>query len=189
MYDGTVLELDQDGDVRVPKAGGLSVGGVDVTTETFVTGLTNTLDSTVSQLVTSSSSHNQRLGTIENAGYATQSSLSIYATTSSLGTTNDTVGGINTRLNTLETAGYVTSAGLGGYNFATQGLRGWEFCTICQFFAHFSNLRNFPKVPSFRSETPVKSVFPRNAKKRPTIAKPTKHETLPKRDANVLKFP
>ena len=119
VYSGNVLELEDDGDVRVPKAGGLSVGGVDVATETFVTGITNTLDSTVSQLVTSSSSHNQRITTIEDAGYVTQSGLSIYATASSLGTTNDTVGGINTRVNTLENAGYITTPALQAYNYIT----------------------------------------------------------------------
>ena len=43
--------------------------------------------------------------------------------------------------------------------------------------------------PLAQSQTPVKIVFCRNAKKRPKIAKHTKHETLPKRDANFLKFP
>ena len=51
----------------------------------------------------------------------TQSALSIYTTTSSLGNTNDTVGGINTRVNTLETAGYITTPALQAYSYATTG--------------------------------------------------------------------
>jgi len=72
LYDGDVLQCLADGDVKIPKAGGLSVGGVDVATETYVTNITNVLDASVSQLVTSSSNHNQRLITIEDSGYVTQ---------------------------------------------------------------------------------------------------------------------
>jgi hypothetical protein len=111
----------QNGDINVVKAGGLSVNDVDVATETYVTTITDGLDTSVSQLATASTNHGGRITDIEDAGYVTQSALSVYATASSLGTTNDTVGGINTRVNTLENAGYVTSSGLSGYNFATQG--------------------------------------------------------------------
>jgi hypothetical protein len=38
------------------------------------------------------------------------------------------------------------------------GLRGWEFCTICQFFAHFSTFTKIPQVPSFQAHSPVKTV-------------------------------
>jgi hypothetical protein len=70
------------------------------------------------------------------------------------------------------------------------GLRGWEFCTICPFFANFSYFRNIPKVPSFQSQINSReNCFCRNAKNRPKIAKPTKHRTLPNRYANFLKFP
>jgi len=116
-----VIECDADGNVRIPKTGGLSVGGVDVATENFVTLITDNLDTSVSQLVTASTNHRQRLTSIEGAGYATTSQLSTYATATSLGDTNDMVGGINTRVNSLETAGYVTSAGLSWYDFATEG--------------------------------------------------------------------
>jgi hypothetical protein len=116
-----VIECDADGNVRIPKTGGLSVGGVDVATENFVTLITDNLDTSVSQLVTASTNHGQRLTSIEGAGYATTSQLSTYATATSLGDTNDTVGGINTRVDSLQTAGYVTSAGMSGYDFATEG--------------------------------------------------------------------
>jgi len=29
------------------------------------------------------------------------------------------------------------------FHLPVRGLRGWEFCSICPFFAHFSNFRNF----------------------------------------------
>ena len=48
------------------------------------------------------------------------------------------------------------------------GLRGWEFCTISQFFAHFSTFTKISQVPSFQSHSPVKTVFrqnPKNARK------------------------
>jgi hypothetical protein len=123
IYDGNVIEFDQDGDVNIPKVGGLKINGNEVPTKSYTdtTFAAISVEQSVSDLSTTSSSHGLRLTSIEDAGYATTSQLSIYATTSSLGTTNDTVGGINTRVNTLENAGYVTSAGLGGYNFATQG--------------------------------------------------------------------
>ena len=44
------------------------------------------------------------------------------------------------------------------------GLRGWEFCTICHFFAKFSTFTKIPQVPSFQSQTPVKTVFPETPK-------------------------
>jgi hypothetical protein len=71
-----------------------------------------------------------------------------------------------------------------------QGLRGWEFCTICQFFANFFNFTKIHQVPSFQSQTPVKTVFaetPKNARNK--IAKHTKHEPLPTRYANFPEFP
>jgi len=127
LYDGNVIEFDQDGDVNVVKVGGLKINGNEVATKSYTDDTFATLDQTDSYGITlnehsgSISDHETRLTTIEDANYATTSELSLYATASSLGTTNDTVGGINTRVNILETAGYVTSAGLGGYNFATQG--------------------------------------------------------------------
>jgi len=123
LYDGNVIEFDQDGDVNIPKVGGLKVNGNEVATKSYTdtTFAAISVEQSVSDLSTTSSSHGQRLTTIEGAGYATTSQLSTYATASSLGTTNTTVGGINTRVNTLENAGYVTSAGLSGYNFATEG--------------------------------------------------------------------
>jgi len=123
LYNGTVLEFDQDGDINCVKVGGLKVNGNEVATKSYTdtTFATIGVEQSVSDLSTASSSHGQRLAVIENAGYATTSQLSTYATASSLGDTNTTVGGINNRVNTLETSGFVTSAGLGGYNFATQG--------------------------------------------------------------------
>jgi len=121
LYNGNVLELKEDADVNIPKVGGLKINNEEVATQNFVTGIRDNLDSTVSQLVTSSSNHNQRLTTIEDSGYVTQSALSIYATSSSLGNTNDTVGGINTRVNTLENAGYITTPALQAYSYATTG--------------------------------------------------------------------
>jgi len=57
-------------------------------------------------------------------------------------------------------------------------------------FRQFFHFQKVPQVPSFQAHySPVKTVFCQNAKKRPKIAKPTKHEPLPKRDANFLKFP
>ncbi len=123
MYDGNVIEFDQDGDVNVVKVGGLKINNAEVVTKSYTdtTFAAIGVEASVSQLSTTSTNHGQRITTIEGAGYATTSQLSLYATASSLGTTNDTVGGINTRVNTLENSGFVTSAGLGGYNYATQG--------------------------------------------------------------------
>jgi len=121
LYDGAVLECNQNGDIRIPKVGGLSVGGVDVATETYGTTITDGPDTSVSQLASASTDHGIRLTTIEGVGYATTSQLSTYATASSIGTTNTNVSGIDTRVGTLENAGYVTSSGLNGYGFATQG--------------------------------------------------------------------
>jgi hypothetical protein len=48
------------------------------------------------------------------------------------------------------------------------GLRGWEFCTICPFFANFFTFTKIPQVPSFQAHSPVKTVFaetPKNAPK------------------------
>ena len=36
LYDGNVLEFDQDGDINVVKEGGLSINDVDVATETVL---------------------------------------------------------------------------------------------------------------------------------------------------------
>ena len=44
------------------------------------------------------------------------------------------------------------------------GLRGWEFCTICPFFAHFSTFTKISQVPSFQAHSPVKTIFRQNAK-------------------------
>ena len=44
------------------------------------------------------------------------------------------------------------------------GLRGWEFCTICPFFANFSSFTKISQVPSFQAHSPVKTVFRQNAK-------------------------
>jgi hypothetical protein len=49
-----------------------------------------------------------------------------------------------------------------------RGLRGWEFCTICPFFANFSTFTKISQVPSFQAQhSPVKTVFRQNPKKRP----------------------
>ena len=45
-----------------------------------------------------------------------------------------------------------------------RGLRGWEFCTISPFFAHFPTFTKIPQVPSFQAHSPVKTVFAKNAK-------------------------
>jgi hypothetical protein len=52
---------------------------------------------------------------------------------------------------------------------------------FCPFFADFSTFTKIPQVPSFQAHSPVKTVIRQNAKKRPKIAKHTKHEPLPKR--------
>ncbi len=123
LYNGNVIEFEQDGDVNVVKAGGLKINNAEVATKSYTdaTFAAIGVEASVSQLATTSTDHGTRITTIEGAGYATTTQLSLYATASSLGDTNTTVGGINTRVNTLENAGYVTSAGLGGYNYATQG--------------------------------------------------------------------
>jgi len=115
LYNGNVIEFDADGDVMVNKAGGLKVGGVDVATETFVTDIADTFDNSVSQLVTASTGHGSRITAIEDAGYATQSSLSIYATATSLGTTNTNLSGVGDRVTTLGDAGYITTPALQAY--------------------------------------------------------------------------
>ena len=63
-------------------------------------------------------------------------------------------------------------------------LRGWEFAP----FANFSlfNLRNFPKVSIISVPNSRENCF---LPKRPKIAKPTKHRTLPKQDAIFIDFP
>ena len=123
VYSGNVLELEDDGDVNIPKVSGLKVAGNEVATKSYTdtTFAAISVEQSVSDLSTTSSGHGQRLAAIEGANYATTSELSTYATASSLGNTNTTVGGINTRVNSLENSGFVTSAGLGGYNFATEG--------------------------------------------------------------------
>jgi hypothetical protein len=42
------------------------------------------------------------------------------------------------------------AAGGGAVVTHVPGLRGWEFCTICHFFARFSTFTKIPQVPSFR---------------------------------------
>ena len=76
-----------------------------------------------------------------------------------------------------------------GVGPSAPGLRGWEFCNICQFFANFSTFTKIPQVPSFQAHSSRENRFPPEPKKRPKIAKPTKHEPLPKRDAISRKFP
>jgi hypothetical protein len=83
---------------------------------------------------------------------------------------------------------YASFWGLGSAIKQGLGLRGWEFCTICQFFAIFSNFTKIPQVPSFQAHS-RENRFPPKLEKRPKIAKHTKHEPLPKRDAIFLKFP
>jgi len=123
IYDGNVIEFDQDGDVNIVKVGGLKVNGNEVATKSYrdTTFATIGDEQSVSDLSTASSRHGQRLTTIEQAGYATTSQLSAYALSSSLGSTNTNLSGVGDRVTTLENSGFVTSAGLGGYNFATQG--------------------------------------------------------------------
>ena len=49
--------------------------------------------------------------------------------------------------------------------YSLGGRRGWEFCTICPFFAHFSTFTKIShQVPSFQSHSPVKTIFRKNAK-------------------------
>ena len=125
LYEGNVMEFKPDGDINIPKAGGLFIDNDDVATITDITDRTDPLDQTASQPVTLTNGHSTRLTTLEGAGYVTQSSLtstlSTYALQSSLGTTNIMVGNIDTRLVAVENAGYVTASGLTGYNFATEG--------------------------------------------------------------------
>ena len=48
------------------------------------------------------------------------------------------------------------------------GLRGWEFCTICPFFAIFSAFTKISQVPSFQAHySHVKTVFRQNPKNAP----------------------
>jgi len=59
-------------------------------------------------------------------------------------------------------------------------------------FAHFSPIFSLSqKSLKFRHFRHIsrENRFPPKPKKRPKIAKHTKHEPLPKRDANFLKFP
>ena len=83
------------------------------------------MDYSVSQLVTTTNDHSNRITTLEGAGYVTQtnlnSTLSTYATASSLGTTNTNLSDNSSRISTLENAGCVTASGLSGYDFATEG--------------------------------------------------------------------
>ena len=71
-------------------------------------------------------------------------------------------------------------------SFYPPGLRGWEFCTI---FRPFFQLQKFPQSSVISVTNSPENCFLPKPKKRLKIAKPTKHETLPKRDANFLKFP
>ncbi len=125
LYDGNVMEFKVDGDINIKKPGGLFIDDEEVATIQEVTDQVAPVDQTASQLVTLTTGHGTRISTLENAGYVTSttfnSTLSTYATASSLGTTNTTVNNIDTRLVTVENAGYVTASGLSGYNFATQG--------------------------------------------------------------------
>jgi hypothetical protein len=123
VYNGNMIDFEQDGDVNVVKVGGLKINNEEVATKEYTdaTFAAIGVEASVSQLATTSTDHGIRITTIEGARYATTSQLSTYATATSLGDTNTTVGGIFTQVNTLETAGYVTSAGLGGYDFATNG--------------------------------------------------------------------
>jgi len=125
LYDGNVIEFKADGDINIPKAGGLFIDDEEVATIQDITDQTSPIDQTASQLVTLTNGHSTRLTTLEGAGYVTQtnlnSTLSTYALQSSLGTTNTTMGNIDTRLTTVENTGYVLASGLTGYYFATEG--------------------------------------------------------------------
>jgi hypothetical protein len=127
MYDGNVIQFEQDGDVNVVKAGGLKINNEEVATKEYTDTTFAALDQTESYGITlnshstSISDHGDRITTLEGAGYATTSQLSTYATATSLGDTNTTVGGINTRVNSLETAGYITTPSLQAYAYATTG--------------------------------------------------------------------
>ncbi len=125
LYDGNVIEFKVDGDIKIKKAGGLFIDDEEVATIQEVTDQVAPVDQTASQLVTLTNAHGTRITDLEDAGYVTSTNLtntlSTYATASSLGTTNTTVGDIDTRLATVENSGYVTASGLSGYNFATEG--------------------------------------------------------------------
>jgi len=103
VYDGNVIEFEQDGDINVVKADGLKINNEEVATKLYTdtTFAAIGVEASVSQLSTTSTDHGTRITAIEAAGYATTSQLSAYATASSLGDTNTTVGGINTRVKTL----------------------------------------------------------------------------------------
>ena len=88
LYNGNVIEFDQDGDVNVVKVGGLKINNAEVATKSYTdaTFAAIGVEASVSQLATTSTDHGRRITTIEGAGYATTSQLSVYATASSLGT-------------------------------------------------------------------------------------------------------
>jgi hypothetical protein len=108
VYDGTVIEFKQDGGVNVVKVGGLKINNEEVATKEYTdtTFAAIVVEASVSQLSTTSTDLGNRITTIEGAGYATTSHFSTYATASSLGDTNTTVGGINTRVGLLQPQRY-----------------------------------------------------------------------------------
>ena len=78
LYDGNVIEFDQDGDVNVVKVGGLKINNAEVATKSYTdaTFAAIGVEASVSQLATTSTDHGTRITTIEGAGYATTSQLS-----------------------------------------------------------------------------------------------------------------
>ena len=77
VYAGNVFECDQDGDVNIPKVGGLKINGNEVATKSYTdtTFAAIGVEASVSQLATTSTDHGGRITTIEGAGYVTSSTL------------------------------------------------------------------------------------------------------------------
>jgi len=114
------MQFKKDGDVHVLKAGDLKINNEEVATKDYTdtTFAVKSVDA-ASQLSTTKGDHGLRLTAIEVANYATISELPLYATASSLGTTNTTCWWYNTRVNTIKNAGYITTPALQAHEYAT----------------------------------------------------------------------
>jgi hypothetical protein len=69
------------------------------------------------------------------------------------------------------------------------GAKGVVVLPLFPIFRHFFHFHKNPSSSVISGTFSCENRFPPKPKKRPKIAKHTKHETLPKRDAISLKFP